>query len=268
MKRIQLFEFEDYAWFPAWLRTCMTNLIMVLHRMMGVSEVLAYLIFRVLKEKDLSKIVDLGSGSSGAMPDVMKALRELDSLKQLELTMTDLYPNKEIAKRFNENTADNISYLETPVDATEMGSVPNGLKTLINSFHHMNPQQARKILESAEENQQPILIYEMAENKIPLLIWAVFLPFGLLILMLMTLFMTPFVKPLTWKQLVFTYLIPIIPICYAWDGQASLPRMYALKDVDELLEGLGKNNYYWEYGPAKRSNGKKLGTYIVGYPKS
>lgn len=79
--------------------------------------------------------------------------------------------------------------------------------------------------------------------------------------------MTPFVKPLTWRQLVFTYLIPIIPICYAWDGQASLPRMYAANDIDELLNGLGKNNYYWEHGPAKRSNGKKLGTYIVGYPK-
>ncbi len=114
MKRIQLFEFEDYAWFPVWLRTCMTNLIMVLHRMMGVNEVLAYLIFRVLKEKNLSKIVDLGSGSSGAMPDTMEALRELDSLRHLELLMTDLYPNKEIARRFNENTADNISYLETP----------------------------------------------------------------------------------------------------------------------------------------------------------
>jgi len=84
----------------------MTNLIMVLHRMMGVSEVLAYLIYRVIKEKNLSKIVDLGSGSSGAMPDAMEALRELDSLKHLELTMTDLYPNHEVAKRFNENTAD------------------------------------------------------------------------------------------------------------------------------------------------------------------
>ena len=109
MKRIQLFEFEDYAWFPVWLRTCMTNLIMVLHKMLGVSEVLAYLIYRVLQEKNLSKIVDLGSGSSGAMPDTMVALRELDSFGHVELLMTDLYPNKEIARRFNENTADNIS---------------------------------------------------------------------------------------------------------------------------------------------------------------
>ena len=72
----------------------------------------------------------------------------------------------------------------------------------------------------------------------------------------MVLFMTPFVKPLTWRQIVFTYLIPIIPICYAWDGQASMPRMYALKDLDHMLEGLGSGNYTWQKGHAIKKNGK------------
>lgn len=266
MKRIQLFEFEDYNWFPNWLRACMTNLIVVLHKMMGISEVLGYLIARVLKEKNLSKIIDLGSGSGGAMPEVLKMLHELKDFSQVELVMTDLYPNIDAANTFNKNAQDKISYLKTSVDATDLLSAPEGLKTMVNSFHHMSPDAARKILESAEKNKQPILIYEMAENKMPLLIWVLLLPISLVVLMIMTLFMTPFVKPLTWKQLVFTYLIPIIPICYAWDGQASMPRMYSLNDVDELLEGLGSDKYYWEQGPAKKSNGKKLGTYIVGYP--
>ena len=80
MKRIQLFEFEDYKWFPSWLRTCMTNLIIVLHKMLGLSEALSYLIARVLKEKALSKIIDLGSGSGGAMPEVLEALHKVDGL--------------------------------------------------------------------------------------------------------------------------------------------------------------------------------------------
>jgi hypothetical protein len=266
MKRIQLFEFEDYKWFPSWLRTCMTKLIIVLHKMLGLSEVLSYLIARVLKEKGLSKIIDLGSGSGGAMPEVLQALHKIEGLDQIELVMTDLYPNKEVAKKFNEDDEGNISYLETPIDATNLNAVPNGLKTMLNSFHHMPPKAARRILESAVHNRQPILIYEMAENKIPTLIWALFLPIALPILMLMTLFMTPFVKPLTWQQLVFTYVIPIIPICYAWDGQASMPRMYSFDDLDILLEGLETPEFYWEKGFAKKSNGKKAGTYLIGYP--
>ena len=266
MKRIQLFEFEDYSWFPNWMRACMTNLIVVLHKMMGISEVLSYLIARVLKEKNLSKIIDLGSGSGGAMPEVLTALHEIGDFSHVALVMTDLYPNQEAANKFNKNTQDKISYSETSVDATDLLNAPNGLKTMINSFHHMSPTAARKILKSAKDNNQSLLIYEMAENKMPLLLWAILLPFSLVVLMIMTLFMTPFVRPLTWRQLVFTYLIPIIPICYAWDGQASFARMYSFDDVDELLEGLESSSYYWEYGLAKKSNGKKLGTYIVGYP--
>ena len=82
----------------------------------------------------------------------------------------------------------------------------------------------------------------------------------------MVLFMTPFVKPLTWQQIVFTYLIPIIPICYAWDGQASLPRIYSIKDMDQLLSGLESNDYKWEKGIARGKNNKKAGIYLLGMP--
>ncbi len=268
MKRIQLFEFEDFNWFPNWLRNCMTKLIVVLHKMMGISEVLAGLMAKALKGKKLSQIVDLGSGSGGAMPEVMKTLHETQGLEQVSLILTDLYPNPDCIRKFNQDTNDKISYSEIAIDATDIASAPEGLKTMINSFHHMPPDAARKILESAEKNQQALLIYEMAENKIPLLVWWVLLPISLIILMIMVLFMTPFVKPLTWKQVVFTYLIPIIPICYAWDGQASLPRMYSLKDVDQLLEGLGSERYKWEKGHALKRNGKKLGTFILGLPST
>ncbi len=267
MKRIQLFEFEDFKWFPSWLRTCMTNLLVVLNKMMGISEVLADLISDILVKENIDQIVDLGSGSGGSMPLVLDEIHKNERLEKVKLVMSDLYPNQEVIAKFNTGDNDKISYHETPVDATNIADAPDGLKTMINSFHHMPPDAARKILESAQSNGQPLLIYEMAENKMSVLVWWILLPIGLLILMIMTWFMTPFVRPLTWKQLLFTYLIPIIPICYAWDGQASMPRMYAMKDYDILLDGLHSEDYQWEKGIAKKRNGKKSGTYLVGLPK-
>ncbi|MFH6603376.1 hypothetical protein ACEZ3G_07805 [Maribacter algicola] len=266
MKRIQLFEFEDFSWFPYWLRTCMTNLLMVLHRMMGISEVLADLITDSLKRQDLNQIVDLGSGSGGAMPEVLQLVRKTPRFEHVELILTDLYPNPEIVKKYEHGDMHGVTYRSKPVDATNISKAPQGLKTMINSFHHMPPEAARKILQSCQENRQPLLVYELAENKMPLLLWWLLLPISLLILMVMVLFMTPFVKPMTWQQLVFTYLIPIIPICYAWDGQASLPRMYAFKDIDILLEGLHSDTYTWEKGYAYKKNNKKTGTYLIGLP--
>ncbi|NJB71166.1 hypothetical protein GGR42_001628 [Saonia flava] len=267
MKRIQLFEFEDYDWFPTWLRTCMTNLINVLHKLLGVSDVLANLVAQALIKSNAKQIVDLGSGAGGAMPEVMKILHGYDRYKDVNLIMTDLYPDDEMVAKFNSQYNPSIKYHKSPVDATDIANTPEGLKTMVNSFHHMNPENAKEILKSAQENKQPLLIYEMGQNNIPLLMWWLLLPISLAVMMLMVLFMTPFVKPLTWRQLVFTYLIPIIPICYAWDGQASLPRMYTLKDMDVLLEGLETENYTWEKAIMYRKKGKKLGTYVMGLPK-
>ena len=266
MKRIQLFEFEDFHWFPSWLRAGMTKLIVVLQKIMGVTSVLSKLIADILIENKIGHIVDLGSGAGGVMPDVLKTINQDYSLEEVDLTMTDQFPDKKVIASFNTMGQNGIRYAEKPLDATNLQNAPEGLKTMVNCFHHMPPKQARSILKSAESNNQPLLIYEMAENNIPLLMWWVLLPLSLALLMVMVLFMTPFVKPLTWKQLVFTYIIPIIPICYAWDGQASLPRMYTMKDMDILLDGLGSDRYRWEKGIVKKSNNKKLGTFVLGVP--
>ncbi len=95
MKRIQLFEFEDFSWFPGWLRTALTNLIVVMHKLMGVGEVLADLVVGVIKKKGLNHIADLGSGAGGAMPDVFKIIHEEHGMTDIKLTMTDLYPNQD-----------------------------------------------------------------------------------------------------------------------------------------------------------------------------
>ncbi|TNE55718.1 MAG: hypothetical protein EP338_02795 [Bacteroidetes bacterium] len=266
MKRVQLFEFEDFDWFPAWMRASMTNLIAVLHRMMGTREVLVSLLEKVASKYDFDRIVDMGSGSGGIMPEVLAKMNEAGDRKR-NLLLTDLHPNLEFIGHIRSQGMAGVDYRARPLDATNLKEAPEGLKTMVNSFHHMPPDRARKILLSAQENHEPILIYEIGENKMPLLLWWILLPISLTILILMTLIMTPFSKPLSVRQLVFTYLIPVIPIFYAWDGQASVPRMYTYADIEELLVGKKSDKYHWEMGPAKKEGGKQVGYYILGLPQ-
>ncbi|MCI5091635.1 hypothetical protein [Phaeodactylibacter sp.] len=266
MKRIQLFEIEDFEWLPSSIRNSVTNLIMILMKMMNTREVLGELILQARNKHSFNRIVDLGSGSGGAMPETVKFLNAAYTEKPLDLLLTDLYPNPTIARRFNEKK-DRVSYCEIPVDAVSLAQSPKGLKTMINSFHHMPPDKAKKILHSASESKQPLLIFELAENKMPLVIWWMLLPVSLCVLVIMSLFMTLFVRPLTWQQIIFTYLIPIVPLCYAWDGQASYPRTYSYNDVHTMLEDIPDSDYCWEVGPGKKRNGKHSGYYILGYPK-
>lgn len=267
MKRLELFEFEDFDWLPGSIRTGVTNLIVVLHRLLGTSNVIANLIVQAGNKFNFSQIVDLGSGSGGAMPDVIAQINEKRSRDPINLILTDLHPNSDFIKEIAHLNLKNVSYDENAVDATNFSQTPEGLKTMVNSFHHMPPTTAKKILQSAQKNSEPILIYEMGENFVPTLLWWLLLPISLIVLIIMVLFMTPFVKPLTWKQLLFTYLIPIIPIVYAWDGQASTMRTYTFNDIKKLLDNSQDNRYIWKMGKAKKKNGKNLGYYLLGYPK-
>lgn len=267
MKRIQLFEFEDFNWLPGPIRNGVTRLIQVLHRMMGTSELLADLIKKAREKQSFDQVVDLGSGAGGAMPEVIAKLNTREGLEHINLVLTDLYPHDSYIRHIESLQIPNLKYHPSPVDALHLSQTPKGLKTMVNSFHHMPPKSAKGILHSAAKSKQPLLIYELTENKVPLLFWWLFLPISLVILIIMVVFMTPFVRPLSWKQLLFTYLIPIIPLIYAWDGQASNVRTYTINDYGELLKGIKEEGYVWEIAPAIKQNGKKLGYYVLGMPE-
>ncbi|WP_438013878.1 hypothetical protein WMF18_23435 [Sorangium sp. So ce315] len=123
----------------------------------------------------------------------------------------------------------------------------------------MRPEAARKILESAQRSRQPICIFEISDNSSPRFLWWMALPVGFVMCFLIT----PLARPLIARQLVFTYLVPIIPVCFAWDGAVSNARTYTLADLDELLEGLGDERYRWEKGVMR---GRARNLYLLGLP--
>lgn len=233
--------------------------------MMGTGEVMTRLILDIRAKHHFDQIVDIGSGSGGILPDIATDLNA-DTDRPIDILLTDLYPNPQVVNTINNIGNPHLTYQAAPLDATLLKDAPHGLRMMNNSFHHMPPDTARQILQSAQDSQQPMLIYEIAENKVPTLLWWLLLPLSLLILIIMSLVMTPFARP-RWQHLLLTYILPIIPICYAWDGQVSAVRMYTEGDLQELLAPIKTDNYSWTYSPAKKANGKAAGYYILGMPK-
>lgn len=258
LKRIHLFEFEDLSWFPDWLRRALTRLIVVMHKMLKSDEQLTELLAPLIRETKTNQLIDLCSGSGGPMLNVIKSLNKESEFKNLTLTLTDLYPNTRVAQSVNAH-AHNISYKTEPVDAAHPGDSLVGLRTMVSSFHHMKPAVAKQILASAFEGKQPICIFEISDNSYPKFLWWATIPINIITCLVIT----PMVRPMTWYQLVFTYLIPIIPLFFAWDGAVSNARTYTLNDINVLLEDLKSPDYIWESGTLK-GRGNKL--YVIGKP--
>ena len=77
MKRLHLFEVEDLAACPDWIRDCVTAMIVVVHRWFGVPQVIADQLDPILAEFDHEtpvSIVDTCSGNGGPMPDALELL--------------------------------------------------------------------------------------------------------------------------------------------------------------------------------------------------
>lgn len=259
MKRIQLFEFEDLGWFPDPLRRMMLRVLVVMNRVMGVPQVLQSLIQSRFAEA--RTVLDLGSGSGGIMPEVHAELRQAGL--PVETILSDLHPDP----RADWTDAEGLSYCPESIDASASFPIEADLTTMVNCFHHMPPSQAQAILAAAQENHRPLVIYEMAENKVPTVIWLLTLPLGLVITMLMGMLLTFKVRPFSLTQFVLTWIVPVVPICYAWDGQASMARIYTSKDLDALIANLPADmNYQWEFVPAKDIRPKSPGYFFIGRP--
>ena len=261
MKRIHFIEFEDLAWFPGWLRECMTRYLTAFHRMVGTAQVLPALLARAGRAGRTTQLLALCPGGTGPGVATLRELQKLPDMAQARVTFTDLYPNA-IAARAVQNLADpELSYRMEPVDATRVPAELKGVRTMICSLHHMRPELARKILEDAWKTKTAFCAYEVSDNGPPLFLSPLAFPFGFLL----TLLLVPFVRPWDWKMWFFTYVIPLLPFFIAWDGTVSNMRTYTMNDMRELTAPFQSADYAWEMGRVKTRGGPAL--YLLGLPQ-
>ncbi|SFT82399.1 hypothetical protein SAMN05216474_2569 [Lishizhenia tianjinensis] len=259
MKRIHLFEFEDLHFFPEFLRNSMTNYLNAFHRVIKTKNDLSLVVKKALKISKATHIQDLCSGAGGPMPDVLREIQKDKEFEHLQLTLSDLYPNQQALKKFE--AVNDINYLSSPVNAASIPKQENTLVTMICSMHHMPPKVAKEILLNAQHNNQCICVYEISDNSYPIVLF----PINFLIGLIMPFFVTPFVKNITWHQILFTYFIPLLPILISWDGTVSNVRTYTKSDWQELMGNDLSEKYTWEI---ETVGDKMKKIYVLGYPKA
>lgn len=252
MKRHHLFEFEDFPWFPQSIRDCMTDYLQFMFSRMDLYAPVVDILNRYLKETGCNRIVDLCSGGAGPIIDLQKNLAP-----RVSVLLTDKFPNLPKFKLIHEKSGGAITYLDTSVDATQLPKTLRGFRTLFTAFHHFKPETAQAILADAVNNQMPIGVFELTERK-----WPTFL--RLLPLPVLVAVMTPFIRPFTWKRLLWTYLLPVVPLVILWDGLVSVARTYSPRDLEKMTEKL-RDGYRWDIGTRKTSLTMTI-TYLVGYP--
>jgi hypothetical protein len=76
---------------------------------------------------------------------------------------------------------------------------------------------------------------------------------------------TPRIRPFRWSRLLWTYLIPIIPLVLLFDGVVSCLRTYRPQELREIVDKLSCSQYRWEIG--ELAGRRAPVTYLIGCPK-
>ncbi|GGC30447.1 hypothetical protein GCM10011386_23080 [Parapedobacter defluvii] len=252
-----MFEFEDFPWFPNWLRDYGTDFLRAISDRADYYEHIIPIMNEVLERSNESTFIDIASGGGGGWEKILRRL--IRSKPEVKVVLTDLYPNHAAFAKLESKFPEHVTRCAYPVDALEVPPCLRGVRTQFMSFHHFEAQDAQQILANAVAQCSPVLIVEAQERNVfnllkfialsPLSVWLV----------------TPGIRPFKWRRILFTYLLPIVPAYLLWDGLVSVCRTYTL---DELLDFAYRADpdqaYIWEVG--KTESRLMPVCYLLGYP--
>jgi hypothetical protein len=257
---LRLFEIHEQTWFPQFLREQVVDGLQMILDVMGTYEPIAQLLRKRLEECGSERVLDLCSGAGGPWPSLMRHF-ELHSVKPPEVLLTDKYPSTTKLRDLNSPIANRMHFFRHSVDATRIPGYLYGFRTLFSSFHHLNPEDARSLLQDSVSRRQAIGIFEAPAGHTLTLLSLLFIPTSAWLFV-------PFRRPFRWSRLLWTYLIPIAPLVLLFDGLISCLRAYSPEELKEMTRGLGGNRYRWEIGEEAGGLLPVRITYLIGSPQS
>jgi hypothetical protein len=255
LPRFQLFEFHELPWFPAILRRGVTESLRLLAGQTEVQRAVAPLLARTMEQSGCTEILDLCSGSCAPILSVLPALTRGQA--SLSVTVSDLYPDRHAFDAAVSQGEGRVRALDRPLDARHVPQELRGMRTMFNAFHHFGPNEARLILEDAYRQRVPIAVMEITNRS-----WARVLnafPGSLLIACAAGVFSR---SP---KVVALSFVLPLIPLSFAWDGLVSCLRSYSARELRTLVEGLDEG-YSWETGQLETKLRSVKLSYLVGQP--
>ena len=260
MRRLQLVELHDTRWFPGVWRDLVTDFLAhyaaFFRPYSGVVDVLA----EALERSGTTRMVDLGAGGGSTVLE-LKAPLDRALGRPVTVVLTDKYPNHGAFSGIVARHPTEVEAVAEPVDATVVPVELVGFRTMFSSFHHFEPPVARAILADAVRQGRGIGVFEYTERRlvrwlmplilIPALIWS----------------LTPFIRPFAWRRLLWTYLLPVVPLVALWDGFVSVLRSYTPEELTALVDSIEDGGFRWQVGRAPSVWPCRV-TYLVGTPQT
>lgn len=259
MKRLHLFEFQDLPALPASVRDMITDLLGQTIELGRLYHPVLGRLAAALESTGDRMLLDLCSGGGGPLPGLRRALAQKHGLS-VQACLSDAYPNVRAFEHIIAREGSGLSFHSTPIDATQVPSDLPGFRTMFSCLHHFQPDQVAAILRDAWGRGRGIGVFEISERTFLGVAQALLGPIPAWLL-------TPLIRPWRWSRLLLTYVLPIVPALFVWDGVVSSLRTYTPEELRAMTQPLQRDDYRWEIGQVRHPILPARVTYLLGIPQ-
>ena len=256
MRRRHLFELEDQPWFPGRVRDYATHYLHFVETRFKLHRAGIPVLAGALRATG----IDAHRGSS-ARAAADRFLELLDGLEaagvHVSATLTNWYLKH---SGFRVVAADPLYHVRARAGrcAARPERASRACAPSSTASDHFRPEDATAVLRNAAEAGQPIAIFEISQRTprtiIPLLLTPIFVTLA-----------TPLMRPFRWDRLLWTYLVPLVPLTCLWDGFVSQLRVYTTAEL-EVLGADADTRAAWRAGQVPIGTTPGTLTYLLGYP--
>jgi len=234
MKTRYLFEFHDQPSTPAPIRkTILDCLRMCNSRFRPYNQQVSKEIIHICKEQNLTTVVELGAGHA----PITRELASRPEANKLKLIPCDLYPETESWQELQDKHPDQVEFIPEPVDFLKEREWPDQcLLVIVAAFHHIPLEHRDQFIQTIQKSGKPIVVFEPIRKTLFSIFLSLFAVIPVLLTPLILLF-----RPGWLRRILWTWLIPVIPLMFWWDSVISCLRQWSPQEWEQhLAENLGE----------------------------
>ena len=259
MKRHHLIEFNERSECPKFIRDSVVETLGLGLRWVKMGNIIGPPFAEFIQRAKVSKVLDLCTGT-GVPISLLADWLNKNGEKAPSFVVSDLFPNHESFEDITQQDGLSIESVSESVNALDVDTtIEHDTRTIINSFHHFTPDMAEAILDDTVEKKKSIFIYEGFRRD----------PMGLAPTgpwMTLALLTNPWIAQRSRLfKIIFSFLIPIIPLIAMWDGFVSTLRVHTQEDLMGMTSKWP--HYEWRYSEHPYANGGRA-VIFSGTPKS
>ena len=258
IKRLQLFEFNDFSWIPASIREVSMGIISEISKFFKIFDQGFTKVEQSMKVASKPVIQGLCAGDGQLMVLLSKFVKS----KDIAIVVSDLHPNLSSYNALEKKSNGNIRFLKKPVNVFDVPADQPGTRLIINAIHHFPKEEVKRIISKSVNDNEPLVFLEPISRDIMSIIkYIVAAPFACLIISLLKTFSGRFV------YLLWGILIPLGTFIHIFDGIVSHLRAYKPEELREMVQETDTaGKYQWDIGVSKATLDTKM-IYLIGYPK-